>query len=204
MMTRLYPGHEMPQFWELARKKWEQANPWRLTVAKEPRWCWSDHWWPSWWWLLDVPVLFLHVTPLPSSVYKSSYPTGCCGVGCGESASVASIWNKANFPFHQPGLFFGFWVASSWTTRTLSVTWLVLQGAAPYAKCGGRRFGLSSLGSDYSLLIITSQASSNSWNSEGTLLQPFTDLRPQSGGNWYLCPVSHLIRQPPPVINKHW
>ena len=27
---------------------------------------------------------------------------------------VAGIWNKANFPFHQPGLFTGFWVASSW------------------------------------------------------------------------------------------
>ena len=33
---------------------------------------------------------------------------------------VASIWNKANFPFYQPGLFVGFWTASSWATHTYS------------------------------------------------------------------------------------
>ena len=27
MMTRLYPGHELPQFQELATKKWEQMDP---------------------------------------------------------------------------------------------------------------------------------------------------------------------------------
>ena len=27
MMTRLYPGHELPQFQELASKKWEQMDP---------------------------------------------------------------------------------------------------------------------------------------------------------------------------------
>ena len=26
-MTRLYPGHELPQFQELAAKKWEQMDP---------------------------------------------------------------------------------------------------------------------------------------------------------------------------------
>ena len=29
--------------------------------------------------------------------------------------TVASIWNKANFPFYHPGLFIGFWVVSSRT-----------------------------------------------------------------------------------------
>ena len=30
----------------------------------------------------------------------------------------ADIGNKANFPFHQPGLFIGFWVASSQTPKS--------------------------------------------------------------------------------------
>ena len=59
----------------------------------------------------------------PTSLYKSSCPTGCqCGVGVSlwtgvhhPPPTVAGIWNKANFPFHQPGLFIGFWAASSWT-----------------------------------------------------------------------------------------
>ena len=31
---------------------------------------------------------------------------------------VAGIWNEANLLFHQPGLFTGFWAASSWTLHT--------------------------------------------------------------------------------------
>ena len=27
MMARLYPGHELPQFQEIATKKWEQMDP---------------------------------------------------------------------------------------------------------------------------------------------------------------------------------
>ena len=64
---------------------------------------------------------------LPPSVYESSCPLVVRG---GESAfgqasalpphTVADIQNKANFPFHQPGLFAGCWVACSWTP--LSVT----------------------------------------------------------------------------------
>ena len=26
-MTRPYPGHELPQFWELATKKWGEMDP---------------------------------------------------------------------------------------------------------------------------------------------------------------------------------
>ena len=37
------------------------------------------------------------------------------------SCPAVSIWNKANFPFHQPGLFIGFWAVSSQTPH-LSVT----------------------------------------------------------------------------------
>ena len=62
----------------------------------------------------------------PPSVYKSSCPTGCQS---GEVSlwtdvhpppTVASIWNKANFPF-QSVLFIGFWVTNSWIPH-LSVT----------------------------------------------------------------------------------
>ena len=31
------------------------------------------------------------------------------------SSPVDSIWNKANFPFNQPGLFIGFWAVRSQT-----------------------------------------------------------------------------------------
>ena len=72
----------------------------------------------------EMTVLFLHVTPPPSSVCKSSHPLRVV-VGaevslwadvCYPSRLVASIWNKANLPFHQPGLFTGFWAAGSQTT----------------------------------------------------------------------------------------
>ena len=37
------------------------------------------------------------------------------------SCPAVSIWNKANFPFHQPGLFIGLWAVRSWTPH-LSAT----------------------------------------------------------------------------------
>ena len=45
MMTRLYRGHELPQFQELATKKWEQMDPGTEDelYLKQPRWHWSDH-----------------------------------------------------------------------------------------------------------------------------------------------------------------
>ena len=65
----------------------------------------------------------------PPPVYKSSHPL--LGVGWSRLLGrcpppspnlVASIWNKANFPFHQPGLIICFWVAGSQTPHTLLVT----------------------------------------------------------------------------------
>ena len=59
----------------------------------------------------------------PPSVYKSSCPLVTSGGG-GVSLwtdlfhpppLVVDIWNEANFPFHQPGLFIGFRAASSQT-----------------------------------------------------------------------------------------
>ena len=59
---------------------------------------------------------------------KSSCPTGCQWVGgvglwidVQDPPPVAGMWNKANFPFHQPSLFIGFWVVRS-QTPDLSVT----------------------------------------------------------------------------------
>ena len=82
--------------------------------------------------LLEMTVLFLHITsPNPSSAIEAltlflswgewSQPLYRCPP---PSPPVAGIWNKPNFPFHQPGLYTGFWVVSSWTPHTyLSVTW---------------------------------------------------------------------------------
>ena len=75
-------------------------------------------------------MLFLLVVPPPrrltaSAIYKSSCPTDCqwgdvsLWTGVRHSLPpVASIWNKANFPFPQPGLFIGFCAVSSWTSNT--------------------------------------------------------------------------------------
>ena len=76
-------------------------------------------------------VLFPHGVPPHHSVYKcshllrlvkewGSWPLDRCPL---PSPPVAGIWNKANFPFHQPGLFTSFWAASSWIPHAfLSVT----------------------------------------------------------------------------------
>ena len=100
---------------ELYLKQWKQ--------------CWSDHQWPVSRWQSELTVLFLRslvVSAISPSVYKCSWPLivsgGGVGVGRGSSTPppVASIQNKANFPFHQPGLFTGLRVLSS--QNPLSVT----------------------------------------------------------------------------------
>ena len=53
-MTRLYPWHKLPKFWELdipptpRPKKREKTDPGTedQLYLKQSRWCWSDHWWP--------------------------------------------------------------------------------------------------------------------------------------------------------------
>ena len=78
-------------------------------------------------------VLFLHLNspvPIPISVYKCSHSLlvmGGRGVDlwtdvCHPPPPVAGIWNKAKFPFHQYGLFIGFWAVSRQIHHTLSVT----------------------------------------------------------------------------------
>ena len=62
---------------------------------------------PFWRWLLEMTVLSLNA--VPHSVYESSHP--CLRRGGGVSlgtdvhpspCTIAGIWNKANFPLHQP------------------------------------------------------------------------------------------------------
>ena len=86
---------------------------------------------------------FLRVaSPSPDSVYKSSYSL-LLGVGswpldiCSTSPPVASIWNKANVSFHQPGLLTGFWVVSSQTPHflvTAPPSWFKHLPKAPVTK----------------------------------------------------------------------
>ena len=60
-------------------------------------------------------------TPTPTSVYRSSHSMLVIGWGgvslwtevCHLPPTSCCIWNKANFPFHQSGLFIGFWVMNS-------------------------------------------------------------------------------------------
>ena len=68
--------------------------------------------------------------PPPHFVYNSSHPLLVRRKGqpldtyLPPSPPIAGIWNKASFPFHQSGLFIGFWVASSCIPHAyLSVTY---------------------------------------------------------------------------------
>ena len=82
MMTRLYPGYELPQFQELASEKWKQMDP--GTVPKTIKMM-----------LVRPPMINLKMTiradsavsvcgSLLTSVYKSSCPQ--VAGGGGESA----------------------------------------------------------------------------------------------------------------------
>ena len=76
-MVRLYPWHKLPQFGELASKKWEQIDPGTEDELqlKQPRWCWTDHQrqfedeYQSW-------SCCFYMYP-PHFVYKSSCSTSC-------------------------------------------------------------------------------------------------------------------------------
>ena len=127
MITRLVPRTWAATIPRIDHREMGTNAPcnWRLTVPKTTKMMLAVHWWPIWRWLLQMTVLFLHVAlshPSPAdSAYKCSHPFlsgGDLAFGQMSATSphiVASIWNKANFLFRQPGLFTGFWVASSWT-----------------------------------------------------------------------------------------
>ena len=65
-------------------------------------------------------MLFLHVAP--SLSLEKLLPAGGQWKSFGqESALTPSIQNKANFPFHQPGLLIGFHAVNSWTPILVTV-----------------------------------------------------------------------------------
>ena len=91
----------------------------------------------------------------PPSTYKSSFPL-IVSVGqttSGQASALpplaASIQNKANFPFHQPGLFNSFWAVSSrillldtivWPTKPKIFVLVIYRGKKrkPWSKSKGR------------------------------------------------------------------
>ena len=129
-MTRLYPWHKLPQFWELAQRM-ETGWPWnwrssvlktiKMTLIRPPM--------TNFKMTVRVNCTFSACSPLPWPIKAPAHWLSVAGCVCvcvelafGHMSAhpplplwVASIQNKVNFPFHQPGLFNGFWPASSQT-----------------------------------------------------------------------------------------
>ena len=120
MMTRLYPWHKLPQFRELASRKSEQTDP---GTEEQSRWCWSAHHMTKFKMTVRADCAVCACSPLPLSkeALVPWWSVGGVGLQTGvqhpqrPTPAVAGIQNKANFPVHQPCLFIGSWVASSWT-----------------------------------------------------------------------------------------
>ena len=129
MMASLYP----PRTWaatiprtdckEMGKKA---SRNWRLTVPNTVKTMLVRPPMTNLKMTVRADCAILHVTPSPRSVYKSSHPACQCLRGFGHWTDVvtlplpvAGIWNKANLPFHQPGLFIGFWAASKRTLPLL-------------------------------------------------------------------------------------
>ena len=128
-MTRLQPWHKLPQFWELASKKWEQTNPGTEDelYLKQPRWHGSDPCMINFRMTVrpDRAISTCSPLPLPTKALAYRLPV-VGGVGFWSGGCHPSPFkNKANFPFHQPCLRIGFGVVSSWTP--LSVPGLLSQ-----------------------------------------------------------------------------
>ena len=130
-MIRLYPGQWAATIPRTNHKEMGTNVPWnwRLTVPKTTEMI-----------LFRPQTTNLKMTvwddcaasacnPPPSnSVTKSSQLLLVRGISAfGQMSttlrsSVAGIWNKANFPFHQSGLSIGFWVASSQTHKHIHLS----------------------------------------------------------------------------------
>ena len=121
VMTSLDPWHRRPPVWQLASR---DRN--KLTLELKIDCTWNK--------MTDLKTTYgadravSAWSPL-SQPKKSLTPLlfSCGELAFGQMSPVstphqaASIWNEANFPFHQPGLFVGFWAAGSWSPH-LSVT----------------------------------------------------------------------------------
>ena len=120
IMTRLWPWHKLPRFWELASRKWEQTH--RGTedelYLKQSRWHWSDHRRTNFKMTVRAACAVSACSRLPPPIEALAPRQGCVGLWTRvhpPPTPAAGIQNKANFPFHQPGLFIGFCTADSWT-----------------------------------------------------------------------------------------
>ena len=71
-----------------------------------------------------LTLLMLSPTPNPLLVWAGGWgKVSLWTDACRPPPTVAGTWNKPNFPFHQPGLFTDFWMASSQVPNAhLSVT----------------------------------------------------------------------------------
>ena len=125
MITRMELWHKPPQFLELASKKWKRSDPGTedRTENKQDDKTTDDQFEND-----HQSSLWRCCTEPPPQAKKALLPA-CQRVesAFGQTSALPlsrHIWNKANFPFHQSGLFIPFWVASSQTPH-LSVTKLL-------------------------------------------------------------------------------
>ena len=125
MITRMELWHKPPQFLELASKKWKRSDPGTedRTENKQDDKTTDDQFEND-----QQSSLWRCCTEPPPQAKKALLPA-CQRVesAFGQTSALPlsrHIWNKANFPFHQSGLFIPFWVASSQTPH-LSVTKLL-------------------------------------------------------------------------------
>ena len=91
-MTRLSPGLELPQFWKLTTKKMRTSAPqnWRLTLPKTSKMMLVRPLIADWRWLLEMTMLFLHVTASPTLPINALTP---CLSGEG-----VSLWTDIRHP----------------------------------------------------------------------------------------------------------
>ena len=112
---------EAPTVVSTGLKEMGTNQPWNLksTVFKTIKMMLVRSLRTRWRWLLQITMLFLHVTPpLPTLSIKALTLRllGRWGVGLWKDVhhphpTVTSTLNKANYPFYQPGLSIGFWAA---------------------------------------------------------------------------------------------
>ena len=119
MMTRLYPGHALPQSRELTAKKWEQADP--GTVPKTVKVVLVRPLMTDWRRLSERTVLFLHVGPPTTLSIKALTPCLCAGGG-GDGLQTDVLHCPAQLPaseikqaFRQTWLVY--WPFEQWATE---------------------------------------------------------------------------------------
>ena len=114
MMTRLYLWHKLPQFQELASRRWGQINSenWRIAVSKTTKMMLVRLLMTNFKMTSELTMLFLHGAPLHQTIkvhiHWSSKEEGGLWIDVLPPSPLprpsTGIWNKANFPFHLVSL----------------------------------------------------------------------------------------------------